>query len=834
MGPLATELGQAARSLLRTPLFTAVIVLSLALGIGANTAIFTFADQLLLRFLPVPEPERLVQLNVAGGRIGTSYGRFTISYPMYRALHAQNTLFDGLLASYSHSASLRFGREAEAGQAELVSGNYFQVLGVRAAAGRLLTPEDDQTRGAHPVAVLSYQTWKNRFGRNPSAIGRIIHVNNHPFTIIGVSEEGFDGLDVGAAPALRVPLAMKRVMTPTWDGMDRPEYHWLQVFGRLRPGVTPAQALAQLDTLRRTQAELEVRGEWWNDAPADARKFYLQQRMELLPASKGQSFLRRQYHAPLQVLMAIVGLVLLIACANVAGLLLARAVQRQKEIAVRFSLGATRAQVARRLLLESLLLAGAGGTAGILVSLYGCEYLLAYVQANGQSMLTLSPTPDARVLLFTLLLSVATGILFGLAPIWQLGRVDVASAIKNTAGAVSAGRQHVRLRQVLVASQIALSVLLLTGAGLFLRTLHNLRRVDTGIDTSRLLVFTMDPTLSGFQPRQTPAFYAEVYRRLSEIPGVVAVSGGGNRILSNDDWNWTIRPEGWSPAPGDNGNALFNPAGPGYFRALGVPILEGRDFLETDGPQRQVAIVNQAFANRFFGGANPVGRRLALSPKEPPVYEVEIIGLVAGSKYVNLREGSAAQFFMPYATWPEQTGRMNILVRFQGDPRRMTDAVRRAVRAFNPNVPLYDMRTMSEQVEQSLVNERLVAVMAAAFGALAALLAAIGLYGLLSFQVARRIREIGLRMALGASRPQVAALVFREVARLLAIGAAAGLAASLALSQLVRAQLFNIAPNDPWTLAAAVVLLTSIVTAAALAPTFRATRVAPMEALRYE
>lgn len=834
MRNLGLEFKIALRALMQTPLFSGVIVLSLALGIGANTAIFTFADQLLLRLLPVAKPKELVQFNIAGGRVGTGYGRYGLSYPLYKDLRDKNEVFSGMIASYSHPASVRVNGVAQMMQAELVSGNYFDVLGVKAAAGRLLRPEDDLHIGAHPVAVLSHAAWRDRFGSDTGVVGRTIHINNRAFTVVGVSAKGFDGLDTGSAPAVRVPLAMKRTMTPTWDAMEDRETHWVQIFGRLKPGVGLEQARASLQVLRRAIAEEEVKGAWWSNAPAEARSFYVRQAVELLPAAKGQSFLRRQYEAPLMVLMAMVAVVLLIACANVANLLLARAVQRQREIAVRFSLGATRAQVARLLLIESVTLALMGGVAGVLLSIWGCEYILQFVRAAGQSALTLSATPDLRVLGFTMSLSVLTGVLFGMAPVWQSTGVDLADAMKSQANSVSAGAGHVRLRRLLVAGQIALSVALLCGAGLFVRSLGNLRQVNPGVTVDRIVAFAVDPTMSGYKPEQTIGFYGEMYRRLERIPGVQAVSGAGNRMLSNDDWNWTIKPEGWASAKASDGNVLFNPVGPGYFRALGLTMRAGREFVESDGPQRKIAVVNEAFARKFFGGANPVGRRLATDVNDNPKYDVEIVGMAPDAKYTNLRESNEAQMFMPYMMWPERTGRLNVLVRFRGEADVMQREIRRVVREQDPTVPLYEMRTLAEQMEQSLANERLIAGLAAGFGALATALAAIGLYGVLAFQVARRGREIGIRVAMGASGRSIVGMVLREVGMLLLIGGGAGLAAGLSVTHLVRAQLYGVSPQDPAAFGGALGVLALIAALAAAAPAWRAAKTDPICALRYE
>ncbi len=573
-------------------------------------------------------------------------------------------------------------------------------------------------------------------------------------------------------------------------------------------------------------------GAWWSRAPAEAREYHVRQSVELLPASKGQSFLRRQYEAPLQVLMAMVGLVLLIACANVANLLLARAVQRQREIAVRYSMGATRWQVARLLLLESLVLAGFGGLAGIALSVWGCEYILQFINASGQSALTLAAAPDARVLLFTVALSVATGVLFGLAPVWQSAGVDLANAMKSQANSVSAGAGHVRLRRMLVASQIALSVMLLCGAGLFVRSLSNLRQVDLrrrvpaaglrrGPHVKRIQAGTNGRLLRGTLPaaRRNPRSESRIRR--------------GNRMLSNDDWNWTIKPEGWSSSRASDGNVLFNPVGPHYLRAVGARLMAGRDILPTDAA-RKVAVVSEAFARKFFAGANPVGRRFASEVDDNPKYDVEIVGMVKDYKYTNLREQNAAQVFMPYMIWPESTGRLNVLVRFQGDASVLQQEVRRIVREFDAGVPVYDLRTMAEQMDQSLTNERLIAVLASSFGILATLLAAIGLYGVLAFQVARRAREIGIRVALGAPSGRIAGLVAKEVGVLFAAGGAVGLAAGLSVTHLLRSQLYGVSPQDPATFLVSVASLSAVAMLASAAPAWRAAKTDPIRALRHE
>lgn len=834
MRTLGLDLLYAIRSLRQTPVVALVIVASLGLGIGANTAIFTFTDQLMLRLLPVKNPRELVQLDTVGGRIGTSYGRYSYSYPMYRDLRDKNQVFSGMLAYFGHTASLQAGEAAQMVRAELVSGNYFQVLGVEPAAGRLIGPADDVKPMGHPVAVLSYAAWRDRFGLDPKAIGSTVLVNKQPFTIIGVSRKGFDGFDVGSTPAVRVPISMKRAMTPTWDDLEDRQTHWLQVIARLKPGVKPETARASIEVLRRGIAQEEIKGDWWGRAPADAREVYVSQKMQLMPAGRGQSFLRRSYEKPLQVLMVLVVLVLMIACMNVANILLSRTVQRMREIAVRFSMGASRLQVARTLLVESLLLAFAGGVAGVLLSVWGGEYILRQINTLGLSTLTLTSAPDARVLLFAIAVTTITGVVFGLAPVWQASAVNLADTLKNQAGAHSAGGGHVRLRRMLIAGQIALSLLLLFGAGLFVRTLDNLQSEPAGVETTKVLAFAIDPTLGGYRPEDTIPFYRELYRRLESIPGVIAASGGGNRVLSGDDWQWTVRAEGYTPKKDERTNALFSPVGPGYFKALGARIISGREFLDSDNPKRLVAVVNEAFAKRFFGGANPVGRRLAsdMAPNSP--YDIEIVGLVSDFKYSSLREKSEAQFYIPYLAWPERTGRLNVLVRFRGEAKGMIESVRRTTAELDPSLPLYDVRTLSAELDRSLTNERLLTLLTSSFGILATVLAAIGLYGMLSFQVTRRTREIGIRVALGAPRGQIVAMVLREVGALLLFGGAIGIGAALLTSRLLESQLYGITAQDPVSFGAATAVLCLIALTAAAVPALRAAKTDPLLALRYE
>lgn len=827
MGTIGQDVRYAFRTLWRVPAFTLVVVLTLGLGIGANTAIFTLMDQVLLRALPVHDPASLVALNSKGSNMGRMEGPRTFSYPMFRQLRAGNDVFDGMLARYTTSLTMLVDNRAERVRGELVSGDFFQVLGLQPSHGRLLGPGDELTPGGHPVAVLGHGFFTSRFGANASIVGREIRLNGHSMTVVGVAPAGFAGIEVGDSPDLYVPLMMKAQMTPTYDGLQNARSMWLNVMGRLKPGIGREQAQAAL-AVRFRQLRAQELKEMPATPPAFQKRF-LEGQLLLEPGYKGISDLRQEFSTPMVVLMSMVGLVLLIACANVANLLMARAPARQREIAIRLSLGASRGRIVRQLLVESLMLSLLGGTAGLLVAAWTADLLLKALPFE-RAVATLSSTPDARVLAFALAVSVTTGVLFGLVPAWQIARPQLIPALKEESGAVSVGG-HVRLRKGLVVAQVALSLLLLVGAGLFARSLWNLRALDPGFRVQALTTFSVDPALSGYTTERSVQFYERLQERLRAIPGVAAVSMAAVTPLTGSSWMSTVNVEGYRAKDQEDINPEVNAVGPDYFRTLGIPLVAGRDFTAADGPGApKVAIVNEKMAQYFWGKESPIGRRFSFGRLNEP--DIEVVGIVRDGKQASLKDEVARLVYIPYAQ-DEELGGLTGFVRSERSEVSGA-ALRRAVTEIDAAVPVFEVRTMERVADESLFFDRMVAMLSAGFGALATLLAAIGLYGVMSYAVARRRREIGLRMALGAEPRSVVWSVMKEVSSLTVIGIGVGVPASIAVSRLVQSQLFGVAAGDPATVAAASFLLLAVALLAGYVPAGQATRIDPVRALRAE
>jgi predicted permease len=833
MRDLLSDLNFAFRTFVKSPVFAGVAVLSLALGIGANTAIFTLLDQVLLRQLPVKDPQQLVQLRWQGTHYGSNTGYAAISYPMYEDFRDRNQVFSGVICRYALPLSLGLNGRGERLDGELVSGNYFQVLGVQAALGRLIAPDDDRIPDGHPLAVLSYRFWMERFHGDPAVLGQNLLVNGRQLTVIGVSQAGFDGIEVGYSPKIRIPVAMKKAMTPGWEeyNLETRRGRWVNVFARLKPEVSITQAKASLQPLFHSILEMEVREKEFAHADAYTKQQFLRSTMDVMPGARGRSSLRREAEAPLWVLMAMVGLVLLIACANVANLLMARATGRQKEIAVRLAMGASRLRLMRQLMAESLLLALAGGAAGLLVAAW-TDDLLVRLMSAGNSPLELSTMPDLRVLIFALAVSCLTGIVFGLLPALQSTRPDLAGTLKESAGAVIGG--HMRLRKSLVVAQVFLSLLLLIGAGLFVRSLRNLDNLNPGFRTHNVVAFSIDPRLNGYSRERTYIFYRQLLDKLRAAPGVESSAFGVVRVLGNDDWESSIAVEGYEPKPGEDMGPYYNAVSPGYCVTLGLKLLAGREFLPSDiGNSHKVGIVNQKWAQKYFKGRNAVGRHFGFGGNPGTKTDIEIVGVVEDAKYNNMRDELSAQNFVPFDQAEILTD-VTVYVRTQLKPEQMFTAVRGTVHDLDANLPVYGMRTLDEQLDQSLVAERLTAFLATVFGLLATLLAAIGLYGVMAYNVGRRTREIGIRIALGAPSPSVLWLVMREVLVMLGLGVAVALPAAWGLARLVQSQLYGIAPNDPLSMAAATLSITLVAALAGYIPARRATRIDPIRALRYE
>jgi predicted permease len=844
MHNLWADLRYAFRSFRKAPVFAAVAVLSLALGIGANTAIFTLLDQVLLRLLPVKDPRQLVLLTMRGRHYGSNWGGNMISYPMYRDFQDHNEVFAGMFARRALQTSLTFEGRTERVSAELVSGTFFPVLGVGAFIGRTFTPDDDRTPGGHPLVVLAYDHWKTRFAGDPAMLGKTVSVHQHNMTIVGVTQPGFEGVELGFTPSFYMPMMMQKETFGQPDMLTDRRTRWVNVFGRLKPGVPLEQAKASLQPFMHSILALEVQEKAFNNTSAYTREQFLRCWMDVLPGSQGRAYLRDQLKTPLWVLMAITGTVLLIACANIANLLLARATGRQKEIAVRLAIGASRSRIVSQLLVESLSLSAIGAVAGLAIAFWADKLLMAAYLGGASTGLKLSTAPDLRILLFTLAVTVATGLFFGLAPAIQSTKPNVGPTLKDQAGSVVSGG-NVILRKSLVITQVTLSLLLLVGAGLFVKSLNNIRDLGPGFPVERLIGFEVDPSLSGYKAEQAKAFFARLTESVAAIPGAQSVGLASQRILESSEWDNSATVEGYTPPrAGDHPEPYMNMVGPNYFATLGVPVVAGRDFTIRDteaiqhgaSPDNMVPakiMINQTFAKKYFEGRNPIGRHVGFGSEPGTKTDMEIIGVVKDIKYTGIRDEIPEQAYEPYLASPF-LGQMTVYVRTTLDPNQLFSALRAKVRELDPNIPVYAMRTTEEQINNSLTTERLIASLSAVFGFLATLLAVIGLYGVMAYTVARRTREIGIRMALGAAQGNVIWMVMREVLILVAIGVAVGVPAAWALAKFVESQLFGIHGRDPSTLALAALGLALIASLAGYVPALRASRVDPLNALRYE
>jgi predicted permease len=829
---LAQDIRYAFRSFRKTPVFTAVAVLSLALGIGANTAIFTLIDQLILRLLPVRDPQNLVLLAGRGRHYGGNNGINALAYPMYQDLRDRNQVFNGMMCRNRLNYTLSFGAQSEVIAGELVSGNYFPLLGLHAAAGRLFTANDDLREGASPYAVISYAYWQARFAGDRHAIGQQILVNSYPITIVGVAQPGFDGMDPGLPAKMFVPVSMAASVRPGFDTMWDRRQRWVNVYGRLKPGETIDRAKAGLQPLFHQIIESEVTMPAFRNATFHDKYWFRRMWVDAMPGSQGNTGLRRQYEKPLLVLMVVTGLVLLIACANLASLLTARAAARQKEMAIRLAIGSSRGRIIRQLLTESLLLAAAGSAAGLALAVTMVKALVAFLPST-LSGYGISAAPDLRMLGFTFALALATGILFGLAPALQSTRPDIAPTLKDQAGNVMGNAAQVVFRKTLVAAQVALSLLLLIGAGLFIRSLDNLKLVNPGFKTSNLVQFNLSPRPAGFDVARTHLLYQQLDERLRSLPGVSGAGMANNGVLTDNEWDNSITIEGYAAKPGEDLDPHMNQVTPGYFEALGIHILAGRGFMSKDTANSpKVALVNESFVKRYFGASPAVGRRVGLGSDPGTPTDIEIIGVVNDTKYENLREEIPREMYLCDA----QRGASSkvVYVRTERDPENAFATIRAVVHDLAPALPITGMKTLTRQLDESLVTERMVATLSSVFGALATVLAIIGLYGVMAYMVTRRSREIGIRMALGAMRGNVVWLVMREVLTLVGIGIAVGLPAAFALTHLVESQLYGVKASDPAAMALATALLAAVALLAGYIPARRAAGFDPVRVLRYE
>ena len=715
----------------------------------------------------------------------------------------------------------------------MVSGNYFSMLGVKPAVGRLFNSrDDDQAYMGHPVVVLSYPYWTNRFNRDPGVVGRKIRVNDFPMTIVGVSAPGFAGLDPAQSPQIRVPILMKPAMMPDfgWIHFDDRRARWVQLFARLKPGYALQTAQAPLQGLftqiRAYEMTLPAAKEW----SAYSRQEFMKGRLLVAKADIGFSPLRNDFSTALVVLMGMVGLVLLIACANVANLLIARAFMRQKEIAVKLSLGASRARLVRQLLVESLVLSVAGGALGLAIAFGLTRALLALVPQQGQPLL-ITPQPDPRVLAFTVALTFTTGLVFGLLPALRASRPDPWVTLRDTANAVAGAGGSLVLRKTLVVAQVALSFLLLFGAGLFVRSLQNLKRTDAGVALDNLVTFQLAPALSGYDDPRATSLKSALLERLRAVPGVQAAGMATVPILSGDEWDNSMAVEGHQFKDGEDRQAFMNAVSPGYFATMKTTLLEGRDFRDADAQEHStVAIVNRSFAQHFFAGRSAVGRHIGQGGGPKAKLDIEIIGVVADSLYEGPREGVHRQVFVP--NWGKNSAAF--YVRTQTPSDTAYRLLRDSVKQLDASMPVYAMKTVEAQLDETLLTDRLVAMLSIGFGALATLLASIGLYGVMAFVVARRRKELGIRLALGAQPGAVVWLMMRDVLLLVGVGLVVGVPAAMGLGRYVASQLYGIQPHDPVIAASTVALLTLVSAAAGLVPATRASRTDPNQVLRTE
>jgi predicted permease len=827
---LMQDLRYASRMLVKNPGFTAVTILTLALGIGANTGLFSLVNSVLLGNLPVRNPQELVVIKYTDARSQEAEEDF--SYPMYQAIRDKNTVFANVLTRSGLDFNASYGGQSERAVGEMVSGNYFETLGVQPFLGRLIGPEDDRTPGAHPVAVLSYGYWQRRFGSDPAIVGRNIVLNDNPIRVIGITPPGFYGTEMARNPDIRVPMMMATVFRPVpANRLQNPRHRWMTVLARRKPEVSVAQAQASLDILYHQvlAAELQEPGASVN---AHDKERSLASRIQLLPGNQGFAHLRTEMERPLLLMFCVTGIVLLVACANLANLLLARNAKRRQEISVRLAIGAGRGRLIRQWLTESLLLSVLGGCAGVFVAYWAKTALLGFLPA--QYSANLRAPMDLQVLGFALLASLMTGLLFGIAPALQLSHAGVSIALRADAPSIASGERLFSLRSALIFLQVALSLPLLIGAGLFLHSLRNLRGVNTGFTKENVFLATLNPAMNGYPQARIKSLYEELLARVRTLPGVRAASLTTSSVISGGWDQEGVKVEGYQPGPDENMSPNAAVVSPGYFATMGIAFVEGRDFTEQDTAARpKVVIINETMAHYFFGSKDPLGKRIGTDddPKVPP--DREIIGVVKDAKYVHLSEAPRRHFYAPMAQ-EERLFDMTLQIRTSGDPEKIGDLVRAQVHDLDANLPLYATTTLEIQIDNSLAQERLLTWLSSLFGLLATLLASLGLSGVVAFSVARRTREIGIRMALGAQPGDILRNVVSHMAFLVTAGMAVGLAAAYGLSRVLRTMLFEVGSTDLVAFVGACFLLGAVAALAAYLPAQRATQVDPVVALRYE
>jgi len=832
------SLRRAVRTLMRTPFVTAVAVLSLALGTGANAAIFSMFDAILFEALPVRAPAGLVNLSAPGPKPGSQSsnmsggGDHIFSYPMFRDLEREQTVFTGIAGHRLFSANFAHGGQTASGRGTLVSGTYFPVLGLQPALGRLFTPEDDRIPGGHPVVVLSFDYWRVKFDESPAMLNDTLIVNGQAMTVVGVAPRGFQGTTLGEQPQVFVPLAMSATMRGRED-LDNRRSYWVYLFARLAPDLSTDAARTGINvpyTAMINDIELPLQ----QGMSDQTRARFVDKQIDLVPGSRGQSELQREATAPLLLLLGVTGVVLLLACVNIANLLLAKTAERAGEMAVRLSMGATRGQLIRQLLTESWLLAGIGGLGGLLVANWTLDVIVAMLPAEATAVVAFEL--DATMLLFTAALALGTGLVFGLLPALHSTRPDLASTLKGQTGRSTGGRTAARFRTGLATAQIGLSMALLVLAGLFTRSLINVSQIELGIRPDNLVTFGVFPGLNGYTPERSLALFTELEEELAALPGVVGVTASTVPVLAGSNRGRSVTVQGYDPGPDTNTGSSTNSVGPGYFGTMGIPLVAGREFTRQDTADTpKVAVVNEAFARRFELGRDAVGMRMRVGGSPGGAnneLDIEIVGLVQDAKYSDVKREVPAQYFVPY----RQDGAefISFYVRTESDPEALLSVVPRVVTSLDANLPVEQPRTMLDQVRENVAVDRLIGTLSTAFALLATLLAAVGLYGVLAYGVTQRTREIGLRMALGADSSSVRRMILGQVGRMTVVGGSAGLVLALGAGRLARSLLFELQGHDPLAIAGAVVALCAVALSAGLIPAVRASRIEPMRALRYE
>lgn len=841
--PFIQNLRYAFRQLRRSPGFTATVVLTLALGIGANTAIFTMFDQVLLRMLPVEKPKELVRLEWNGAFSGSmsSFGGDTddqrnyYSYPMYKDLREQNSVFEGILATDRTQLGVSWHNQAESKSGEVVSGNYFQLLGLRPAAGRLFNAQDETAKNANPVVVVSYDYWRTSLGALPSVVGQTILINGHPFTIVGVAPSHFDSAIGGYKPAVFVPVTMIEQAIP-WraplDDLNNHQSAWLTMVARLKPGVSDAQANANLAPLWRALRTREF-ALYKHTSERFRKAFIDKSKIWVVDDSKGFNPNRSDLEKPLVILFSMAGLLVGMCAINVATLLLLRSSVRAREMSMRYALGARRSRIVGQLLVEGGLLGFAGAAAGLALAPVVARLLVRIMTSADPGSEPYSTSLDGRVLLFTLGIAVLASLLFSIAPVLHFLRPDLVNALRQNSGTLS--KESQRFRKIAVGVQIALSVMLLGGAGLFVRTLHNLRNQPVGFNVTHLVTFELDPTNSGYGEDRTPQIIRSAMESLRAIPGVQYAAGTTDPELTGDSNTSNFSIQGYKPSEGEDMNFEAPEVTPGYFATLGQPVLAGREFNPGDTKgQPKVAVINLAFAKRFFGGAqNAIGRQIGRGDGPGEKFDITIAGVVGDSRHTDLRTPLGPAIYQAYFQQEHETG-LEMYVRTAQSPEAVEGEIRQAIHRLDSTLVVDGLRTMEEQVDRSASDERALAMLAIGFSMLAMALAAVGLYGVLAYSTEQRTREIGVRLALGAQRASVMALVLREMLVIACIAVLVAVPSTIGLARLFRSQLYGVTAADPLALGMAVGLTAVMVLLAAALPARRAASVQPMQALRTE